>query len=131
MSVKHNLTDTWQGRFAFPRRFDPISFTAYLHQAGKWLSGTVEEPGVRGLAVGEVLSATISGKVVSDTAVFLKTYDTLNPGYDAVRYDGMVGDEGLEISGTWTIPGNWSGSFIMIRSGGLVMTQFLHEEERV
>lgn len=77
------------------------------------------------------MSATISGKVVSDTAVFLKTYDTLNPGYDAVRYDGMVGDEGLEISGTWTIPGNWSGSFIMIRSGGLVMTQFLHEEERV
>ena len=127
----HDLTDTWHGRFTFPRLYDPISFVASIEQTDEWLSGTVEEPGMRGVATGKVLTATISGKVTSDEVTFLKTYDAEIASYDAVHYQGKVGDQGLEISGTWTIPGSWSGTFIMIRSRGLEIAQTAHEEERV
>ena len=129
--MPHDLTDTWQGRFTFPRLFDPITFVASINQTGEWLSGTVEEPGMRGVATGKVLTATISGKVTAGAVTFLKTYDAEIRGYDAVHYQGTVGDQGLEINGTWTIPGNWSGTFIMIRSRGLEIAQAVHEEERV
>ena len=113
-----DLTDTWQGRFTYPRGYDePVSFVARLQQTGEWLSGTIDEPG-RHSAVGRRLTSTISGKVTGDEVTFLKTYDAEVREYDAVHYAGRVGDGGLEISGTWSIPGSWSGGFIMIRSRG-------------
>jgi len=47
---------------------------------------------------------------------FTKTYD--EPGHarrNHVLYIGTVNGEGTEITGRWEIPGNWSGSFIMVR----------------
>ena len=46
-------------------------------------------------------------------------YDNPPPGYDAVQYSGEVNQDGSEIEGRWTIPGVWSGKFLMIRAGGL------------
>jgi hypothetical protein len=128
--VAHDLSDIWHGRFIFPRLYAPVSFVATLQQTGDWIYGRVEEPGLRGEA-GKILSATISGKVIADAVTFLKTYDSLQGGYDAVRYEGLVSDEGLEISGTWNIPNNWSGPFIMIRSRGLAIVGSVHEEEKI
>ena len=119
-SKSYDLTDTWSGRFAYPGRYDPVSFVARLDHAGDWLSGTVEEPGMRSGA-GRMLTATVSGKVTGDAVSFLKLYDAPTRGYDAVQYVGAVRDEGLEIAGTWTIHAGWSGTFIMIRSRGLML----------
>ena len=118
-SAAEDLTDTWRGRFSFPRLYEPVSFTAQIQQSGDALSGVVEEPGVRGDAEGRRLTATITGTADGGVVTFLKTYDAFVAGYDAVHYAGTVGDGGLEISGTWTIPGSWSGTFLMIRSRGL------------
>jgi hypothetical protein len=49
---------------------------------------------------------------------FLKTYDRPTRTFDAVQYQGAISSEGLEISGTWSIFGAWSGAFLMIRSSG-------------
>jgi len=108
-----------------------VSFVANLQHVGDWLSGAVEEPGVAGATAGMTLTATISGKVTADAVIFLKTYDAQIGGYDAVQYEGVIADQGLEIFGTWTIPGNWSGTFIMIRSRGLVLAPSVYEEEKL
>jgi hypothetical protein len=86
---------------------------------------------MRGVVAGKILTATISGKVTSNEVTFLKTYDLQIGGYDVVQYQGLIGDEGLEIAGTWTIPGNWSGTFIMIRSRGLAIPQSARKVEQV
>ena len=53
------------------------------------------------------------------------------PGYDVVQYSGAVRDEGLEIAGTWTVPGSWSGTFLMIRTRGLVLAAARTQAEKV
>jgi hypothetical protein len=73
---------------------------------------------VRGAVAGKTLCATLSGRSDTSTVTFLKTYDVQVAGYDAVIYEGVIADDGREIVGTWSIPGNWSGAFIMIRSRG-------------
>jgi hypothetical protein len=125
-----DLSDTWHGRYAFPRLYEPVSFTAVIRHAGDWISGTVEESGLR-RAAGRLLTATIAGRVTGDEVTFLKTYDVHERGYDAVNYVGRIGDGGLEISGTWSIPGNWSGTFIMIRSRGTPAAVASQVSERV
>jgi hypothetical protein len=47
----------------------------------------------------------------------VKTYDGLGGVYNMVLYQGVLSADGTEISGDWTIPGDWSGRFVMIRSG--------------
>ena len=49
----------------------------------------------------------------------MKLYDENRGDYDAVAYEGAVDAEGLEITGRWSIPGDWSGTFIMVRESGV------------
>jgi len=130
-ALSNDITDTWHGRFSFPRLYEPVSFTARLEQSGDSLVGTVEELAPHGPAAGKVLTSTITGTVSGGGVTFLKTYDALVPGYDAVRYDGAVFDGGLEINGDWRIAGDWSGAFLMIRSRGLYQAIPRKQTERV
>ena len=130
-SKAEDLTDTWQGRFSFPRLYEPVSFTARIEHTDDTVLGSVEELGVRGAAAGKRLTSTITGTAIGGAVTFLKTYDAFAAGYDAVHYAGTVGDGGLEISGVWTIPGNWSGTFLMIRSRGLELALSKTRVERI
>ena len=122
-----DLVGVWHGRFSFPRLFGPVPFTAYVEQTADQLSGMIEEPGQR-RANGRVLTSTISGSTNSGRVRFLKTYDGEIRGYGTVQYEGQITDEGREIHGAWSIPGNWSGSFIMIRARSLKQFAPRHRE---
>jgi hypothetical protein len=52
-----------------------------------------------------------------DAVSFVKTYDGSNPNYRSVTYEGTVNGDATEIEGRWKIPRDWSGKFLMIRSG--------------
>ena len=108
-----------------------MSFKARLEQTGARLVGSVEESIMRGSAAGRLITATISGAVSDSTVWFMKFYDAEIRGYDAVRYEGVITDEGLEVSGTWTISPTWSGSFIMIRARGLPLAAVSKEVVRL
>lgn len=126
-----DLTDTWHGRFSYPADGGSVPFTARLEQAGDRLSGDIEEPGHEALAPGLTLAATVSGRAASGRVSFTKTYATRAPGYGTVRYEGRVRDGGLEIVGTWRIPGSLTGPFIMIRPRGLPGSVEARREEPV
>ena len=53
--------------------------------------------------------AVIEGRRVS----WIKIYDDL--GSATLHYEGTVHADGEEIEGTWHIPGDWSGTFMMVR----------------
>ncbi|MGV4858653.1 hypothetical protein ACSW3B_19050, partial [Acetobacter senegalensis] len=56
--------------------------------------------------------------------MFVKLYEGGNRQH-SVQYEGTVNEDGTEISGTWSIPGNWSGQFLMIREGQAEQTEEL------
>ncbi len=113
-----DLSGAWQGLFSYPRKQPPVSFAATLSESGGWLTGTTQETGSVGDAKGLTISATIQGGRSGRSVTFLKTYDASFKHYDSVHYAGEVNADGTEIEGQWTVPGNWSGTFLMIRSSG-------------
>ena len=108
-----------------------MPFTASLNENGSWLSGATEEVPTSGKAKGLTLVATLQGRRARHSVSFLKTYDDLRYGYDAVQYAGTVNQDGSEIEGRWTIPGAWSGQFLMIRAGAVQASLFCDVAERV
>jgi len=46
-----------------------------------------------------------------------------------VHYAGEISRDGNEIHGRWTVPGSWSGPFLMIRAGkvGQALTRQMAE----
>ncbi len=65
----------------------------------------------------ETLFFSLSGGRRGSAVDFVKTYHGTSPHYGTIIYDGTVNGDATEIEGRWTIPGNWSGRFLMIRSG--------------
>ena len=69
---------------------------------------------------GGTVTARIDGRRSGAAVTFMKLYDDeKNEDYDTVAYQGSVDAEGVEITGRWTIPGDLSGSFIMVRERGV------------
>lgn len=58
----------------------------------------------------------IEGERTGDVVRFVKTYDDPGRLTTPVQYSGEVNADGTEISGSWEIPGHWSGSFLMMRA---------------
>lgn len=117
-SVAHNLTGLWQGQFSYPRGPGPEFFTATLLETADFLSGSTQEVALFGRSKGRTLYASLSGRREGAQVRFLKTYESETRNH-SVRYDGLLNTDGTEIEGTWTVPGNWSGRFLMIRDIGL------------
>jgi hypothetical protein len=111
-----SLTGVWQGIYSYPVGGLPtVPFTATLIDAGGSLSGSVHETCI---GTGETLFFGLSGSRHGSAVTFVKTYDGTNPSYGhPIVYDGAVNEDATEIEGRWTIPGNWSGRFLMTRSG--------------
>jgi hypothetical protein len=113
-----SLTGVWQGIYDYPRGAGPTTpFTATLIEAGQSLSGSVHEQCLMHGSPNQTLFATLLGARRDSAVSFVKTYDGSNPAYTTVVYDGTLNEEATEIEGRWTVPRNWSGKFLMIRSG--------------
>ena len=126
-----NLTGVWNGLFSYPRAIEPTPFVATLQEGGGWLSGAIEEIARVGPTKGQPLTATVQGRRNGHSVTFLKIYDNPPPNYDAVQYSGDVNHDGSEIEGRWTIPGVWSGKFLMIRAGAVQAGLLRDVAERV
>ena len=129
---ERDLTGRWDGIFNYPRELPPNGFVAVLVEHGGALTGEVEEVSDHGADRGGQIAAVIEGERIGAQVRFTKRYDDLRRAHYAVRYDGTVAADGDEITGEWTIPGVWSGSFIMVRAAGreVEVEQAVGEEVR-
>ena len=113
-----SLTGVWNGLYTYPRHLEPVSFVAVLVDSGMSFSGTTHEPHVSNDVPGGMLYGMIDGRREGAAVTFTKTYDGTGGWTHSVWYEGSVNGEATEIEGRWTVPGIWSGKFLMIRSGG-------------
>lgn len=118
MSAPREVTGRWEGIFNYPRDFPPNGFVATLIERAGAISGETEEVCDTDPGLGEPLHALIDGDRVGTTVRFVKRYDRSDRAPWPVRYEGTLSPEADEIAGEWTIPGIWSGTFIMVRQGG-------------
>jgi hypothetical protein len=113
-----NLTGIWHGLYSYPIDRAAVSFVATVIEVGGTVSGSTHEPCDFGGTPNETLYATLLGHRRDSAVVFVKTYNGGKPHYGRVAYEGTLNADGTEIEGRWTIPSNWSGKFLMIRSAG-------------
>ena len=111
-----NLTGVWHGLYSYPAYREPVYFVATLIQSGSSLSGTIHESekGEHGSPL--TLFASVRGSMSGTSVDFNKTYNGTGGWSHAVGYCGQLNADATEIEGTWTIVGDWSGRFLMIRS---------------
>ena len=109
-----NLTGVWQGLYTYPHG-QSVSFVATLIDSAGALSGSTHEPGLGADAPSATLYATLVGQRGGSAVTFRKTYEGEMPRYHAVDYAGTLNADATEVEGRWTIPGVWSGTFLMIR----------------
>ncbi|MBA1140425.1 hypothetical protein [Mesorhizobium neociceri] len=128
-AASRNLTGVWSGRYFYPRELEPVSFVATLIETATSLTGATHEPA--GPATAAVRYATLQGQRDGNSVSFIKTYDIAGSSVDPIHYSGILNGDATEIEGTWRIPGNWSGKFLMIRSPGKVAAVARKVAERV
>ena len=109
----HDLSGQWSGIYNYPARYPPNSFEATIRDLGGLITGEISQPGEFFEAPGTVQHAMIEGSREGSILRFVKIYDDLSR--PTPHYSGTVQPGGDEISGEWTIPGDWSGTFLMIR----------------
>ena len=108
-----DLSGQWSGIYNYPARYPPNSFEATIRDVGGLITGEISQPGEFFEPPGTVQHAMIEGSREGGILRFVKIYDDLSR--PTPHYSGVVQPGGDEISGEWTIPGDWSGTFLMIR----------------
>jgi len=109
-----NLTGVWNGLYSYPDGRS-VTFVATLIDSGSTLSGSTHEPCVGGHCPSATLFATLMGGRSGSAVSFRKTYEAAGPRWGTVNYEGRLNADATEIEGRWSIPGVWSGKFMMIR----------------
>jgi len=107
-----NLTGFWKGVFSYPHSLPPNQFDAELREHAGLITGETSEHG----RTGQTLHGMIEGQRHGFEVGFSKLYDAMRRATTPVHYSGILSGDGTEISGTWTIPGSWSGTFLMVRA---------------
>jgi hypothetical protein len=115
-SEDHDLSGAWKGFFNYPRALPATPFDAELREHLGTIAGETFELGTTARNRGQPLHAMIEGQRQGREVLFVKRYDEFRRAATPVHYSGTLSSDGNEISGTWTIPGNWSGTFLMIRA---------------
>jgi hypothetical protein len=111
--AEYDLSGQWSGIYNYPSLYPPNSFEATIVDAGGAISGIVTQPGEFWDPPGLVRQAVIEGHRSGSRLSFIKIYDDLER--PTPHYHGVIQPGGDEIDGEWTIPGNWSGTFLMVR----------------
>jgi len=109
-----DLTGRWSGIYNYPHSMPPIAFEAVILDSGAFITGETEESGRNG----DTLHAMVEGHLEGSEVRFAKIYDEAPRAAYRIDYIGTIADGGDEIHGRWQIPGNWSGTFLMVREGG-------------
>lgn len=113
MSGEQDLSGRWSGIYNYPSLFPPNSFEADIRDEGGVITGVITQPREYFEGPGPSQQAVIEGRREGTKLSFVKYYDDLNR--PTPHYHGTVQPGGDEIEGEWTIPGDWSGTFLMIR----------------
>ena len=120
-----NLTGVWNGLYSYPNGRS-VTFVATLIESGSTLTGSTHEPCVGSDCPAGTLFATLLGSRSGNAVTFRKTYEVAGARYDTVNYEGRLNADATEIEGRWSIPGVWSGKFLMIRP----LREGLKEEQK-
>jgi hypothetical protein len=112
----YDLTGRWSGIFNYPSMFPPNSFEAEIRDTGGLITGVITQPREAFEGPGPSRQAVIEGNRTGSSITFVKIYDDLDR--PTPHYHGIIQPGGDEIEGEWTIPGDWSGTFLMIRGAG-------------
>jgi hypothetical protein len=118
MTERASLSGQWHGLYSYPSFFEPVYFVATLVSFGVQFSGTTHEAAEGRDGAPLKSFAVVDGSLAAQDVSFLKTYDGSANRSHAINYEGTLSSDGMEIEGTWAIPGNWSGRFLMIRNAG-------------
>jgi hypothetical protein len=124
-----NLSGVWHGVYNYPVNRPPVPFVATLIETDTWLAGETTETSTRARDAGAVLIAQLDGRRTGRAVKFVKFYKNFHD--TGVQYAGTLNDDATEIDGRWTIPGNWSGTFLMIRDKPLAAARTLEAVERL
>ena len=111
--AEYDLSGDWSGIYNYPSLYPPNSFEAKIVDAGGAISGIITQPGEFFEPPGTIQTAVIEGSRSGSSLSFIKIYDDLSR--PTPHYHGVIQFGGDEIDGEWTIPGNWSGTFLMVR----------------
>ncbi len=120
---RQSLTGVWHGLYMFDENHEVESFVATLMETGPFLTGTTHEDAICDDGVRRRLLATVDGEREGAAVYFDKTYDGTAGWNHLVRYQGALNSDWTEVEGRWTVPGAWSGRFLMIRSGSKTLAQ--------
>ena len=112
---KVDLTGDWLGFYSYDFPCPPTQFEAAIRDSGGLITGLTTETFEGPDRLGTVLQAVIEGHREGALLRFTKTYDDFELLPDIVAYEGRIQPGGDEIEGGWTIDGNGSGTFMMMR----------------
>jgi hypothetical protein len=124
-----DLTGVWNGLYSYPDGRS-VTFVATLIESGRALTGSTHEPCVGGDCPAGTLLASLMGSRNGSAVSFRKTYEAAGPRFGTVNYEGQLNAEATEIEGRWSIPGVWSGKFMMIRPLREALTEEQHQSAK-
>jgi hypothetical protein len=124
----YDLTGEWSGIYNYPHTLPPNAFEASIRDAGGIITGVIRQPGEFFEPPGTRQHAVIEGTREGSRVRWIKIYDDLARA--PPRYEGTIQPGGDEIEGQWHHPGDWSGTFLMVRArkGKAKETQKVDEE---
>ena len=111
--AEYDLNGQWSGIYNYPALYPPNTFEATIRDVGGVITGEISQPGEFFEPPGTVQRSMIEGNREGSSVRFVKFYDDLSR--PTPHYHGVIQPGGDEIEGEWTIPGNWSGTFLMVR----------------
>jgi hypothetical protein len=111
--AEYDLSGQWSGIFNYPAEFPPNTFEATIRDSGGLITGLITQPREVFDIPGPSRQAVIEGSRDGNSVRFIKIYDDLDRA--TPQYRGTIQPGGDEIEGEWSIPGDWSGTFLMIR----------------
>jgi hypothetical protein len=128
--MQNALTGIWHGLYSYPRHLEPVYFVATLVSHGQGFGGSIHEAVDGHSGAPLQLFASVEGTSDGTTVSFTKRYHGNIDGYHTVSYQGFLSADGLEIDGEWSIGGDWTGRFLMIRNPGATESVIRREYEK-